>query len=135
MIDAGVVHEDRDVGALRRGRIDRRLVGDIEMDRLDMRVGQAHLGVGDARRRVHLGDTGIDERLGGGLADFATGTRDEDDCSAEIHQPTGFPSLVAHAFINPFVGSDSSTNFLAVSMPATGNPMGSSTPICTSTDA
>ena len=124
VVDAGVVDQHRHVGARRRGGIDRGLVGDVEMDRLDMWVGQADLGVGDAGRRVDLGDTRIDERLRGRLADFATGAGDEDDCSVEIHQPTGFPSLVAHAFINPFVGSDSSTSFLAVSMPGDRQPGG-----------
>ena len=47
----------------------------------------------------------------------------------------GFPLLVAQARIMVFDGNVLSNSFLAVSMPATGSPVGSSFPICIRTDA
>jgi hypothetical protein len=46
-----------------------------------------------------------------------------------------FPSLSAQRFMSVLDGSVSSTNFFAVSIPATGNVLASSLPICTSTEA
>ena len=49
---------------------------------------------------------------------------------------SGNPSLLSHSFpISVLEGSDSSTSLRAVSMPAIGRPVGSSLPICTSTEA
>jgi hypothetical protein len=44
-----------------------------------------------------------------------------------------FDALSAQRCIKVFEGSLSSRSFLAVSMPATGRPLGSINPICTST--
>ena len=47
----------------------------------------------------------------------------------------GLPSLLDQLAISVLLGRVLSIAFLAVSAPATGNPFGSSTPICTSTEA
>jgi hypothetical protein len=46
-----------------------------------------------------------------------------------------FPALSDQRAIKVFDGSDSSTSFFAVSMPATGSFFGSSSPTWTSTEA
>ena len=47
----------------------------------------------------------------------------------------GLPALVLQRVISPLLGSALSATLWAVSMPATGSPLGSSSPTCASTDA
>ena len=80
--DARVVDDDGHVAQLGGDPRDLRVVGDVQRDRHDVRIGdRRHV----ARAGVDLGGAGVQQRAGEGLPETAVGTGDEGDGSFDVH--------------------------------------------------
>jgi len=100
------------------------------------------VGVGQrvAHPGVHSAGASAQGFLDKGAADSAISAGDQRHGAFDVHRFSSplksyLEALSAHRFMSSFEGSDSSTSFLAVAIPATGSPFGSSAPICTRTEA